>query len=296
MEVPKTEQEGESIVHAMSMLFGGITLLSAGLGAPVRTVAESPFDSPLKIQHVSLKPDPLNPQAKRDVSCFIYPQFVVKQVDFGEEGAERLSTIPAVPGKTPPCRLTKEQNEYDIVEEDSWCGYFDGVKLGYAFFSACDGSNGGLGFMVLRVSDKKKLLEDSARFEKDVKQPFYTLEIKEGTLKLRYQRVFASKCSVVTGGAACRDAIVKETGVASKSLSSCADGYQAAKEELAKLRCDAQSAQYAACVDKELKASLADKDWDDDPTVIQYKVEVSLGSAAPVFKRLSDVLACRPQD
>ena len=271
-----------------SGLFGAIALLAATIGLPERALAQGLYDQPLEIRHVSLKPDPVNPQAKREVSCFTYPHFVVKQVDFGEVGADRLSITPAAPGKTVPCRQAKERNEY-VIPSDSWSGYFRGVKSDYAFFDAADGTNGGLGFMVLRVSGRKKLFEDTA--EKGIQ----SLEIKDGTLKLRYQRVFASGCSVVTGGPACRDSIAKDTGVASGSLSSCVDGYQAAKEEMAKMRCDFQLSKDDACVKEELKR-INEQKWDDAPTVIVYEVEAGLGRAPPVIKPLSDALACRPSD
>ncbi|MGC9967632.1 MAG: hypothetical protein ABSE08_19730 [Syntrophobacteraceae bacterium] len=269
-------------------LFGAVALLGAGLGLPERAVAGSLYDQPLEIRHVGLKPDPLNPQAKRDVSCFTYPNFVVKQVDFGEVDADRLSIIPAASGKTTPCRQAKERNEY-VIPSESWSGHFGGVKSDYAFFDASDGTNGGLGFMVFRVSDRKKLFEDSAE------KGFESIEIKDGTLKLRYQRVFTSGCSVVTGGPACRDIIAKQAGVAGESLSSCANGYQVAKEEMARMRCSYQSAGDGACFDKELK-HINEQKWDDAPTVIVYEVEVGLGGASPVIKPLSDALACRPAD
>jgi hypothetical protein len=275
-------------MRAISMLLGAAALLGAGLGLPERAVAESLFDHPLKTQNVRLKADPLNPHAKRVVSCFTYPQFVVKQVDLGEVGADRLSIIPAVPGKPAPCRREKQRNEY-VIPGDTWSGYFDGVKSNFAFFNAADGTNGGLGFMVFRVSNKRKLFEDTA--EKGIR----SLEIRDGSLKLRYQRVFAAKCSVVTAGVACRDAIVKKTGVAGASLSSCANGYQAAKEEMAKMRCNIQSVKDRACFDKELK-HINEQKWDEAPTVIAYEVEVSLGGASSLVKSHSDALACRPSD
>jgi hypothetical protein len=270
------------------ILFGGTAVLCACFGLSERAVAQSLYDQPLEIRHVSLKPDPVNPKVKRDVSCFTYPKFVVKQVNFGEVGADRLSIIPAAPGKAPACRQPKERNEY-VIPGDSWSGYFEGVKSDYAFFSAADGINGGLGFMVFRVSDRKKLFEDTA--EKGIQ----SLEIKDGTLELRYKRVFASKCSVVTGGAACLDTIAREAGVVGRSLSSCVGSYQAAKEEMAKMRCEAQSAKDSACLDKELKI-INEQKWDDAPTVIVYEVETSLGGATPVIKPLGDALACRPSD
>ncbi|HYA41036.1 MAG TPA: hypothetical protein VEF34_07015 [Syntrophobacteraceae bacterium] len=269
-------------------LFGSVVLFCAAIGPPVRAVAQSPYDKPVGVKHVNLKPDPLNPQVKRNVSCFTYPEFVVKQVDYGEVGAERLSILPASPGAAPPCRQAKERNEY-VIPGNSWSGYFDGVKSNYAFFKAADGVNGGLGFMVLLISERKKLFEDTA--EKGIQ----FLEIKDGILRLRYQRVFSASCSVVTGGPACREMVSKEAGVTGASLSSCAAGYKAAKEELAKMRCEDQSAKNDACIENELKR-INEQKWDDAPTVIVYEVEVSLGGAPPVIKPLSDALACRPSD
>jgi hypothetical protein len=263
-------------------------ILGAAPGLSELAGAEGIYDQPLETRHVTLKSDPLNPRVRREVSCFIYPHFVVKQVDFGEVGTERLSIIPVVSGATPPCRQEKEQNE-NVIPADTWSDYFEGVKSDYAFFKAADGMNGGLGFMVFRVSDRKKLFEDIA--EKGI----HTLEIKDGILKLRYQRVFSSKCSVVTGGLACRDSVAEQAGVADESLSSCAGGYEAAKLEMAKMRCDVKSVQHAACIEKELKL-INEQRWDDAPTVIVYEVEVSLGGASPVIRPLSDVLACRPSD
>ena len=214
-------QFGCMVYHLMHycVLLGAIALLCAVPGLPERAAAESPYDQPLGARHVKLKPDPDNPQVKREVSCFTYPHFIIKQVDFGEVGAERLSIIPVAPGAAPPCRQAKEQNEY-VIPSDTWSGYFEGVKSDNAFFRAADETNGGLGFMVFSVPGRKKLFEDTA--EKGIQ----SLEKKDGILTLCYQRVFSSACSAVTNGSACRDTIAGQTGVAGGSLASCAGGYR----------------------------------------------------------------------
>ncbi len=270
------------------VLSGMVALLCACLGLQERALAGNVYDQPLEVRHVTLKPDPLDPQVKRNVSCFIYKHFVVKQVDLGEVGADRLSIIPAAPGKTPKCRQAKERDEY-VIPGDSWSGYFGGVKSDYAFFVAADGTNGGLGFMVFSIADRKKLFEDAA--EKGIE----FLEIKDRTLKLRYQRVFTSKCSVVTGGAACQDIIAEKTGVSRESFSSCAGRYEAAKEEMARMRCGLKKPGDSSCMERELKL-INEQKWDAAPTVIVYEVEVGLGGESPVIKPLSEVLACRPSD
>ncbi|MDR3556823.1 MAG: hypothetical protein P4L55_18880, partial [Syntrophobacteraceae bacterium] len=159
--------------------------------------AGDPYDQPLRVRHVNLKPDPLNPQVKRNITCFEYDRFVVKQIDFGEVGAESLSIIPVGKEGTPPCRQARERRE-SVISSDTWSGYFQGAKSDCCIFTAADGINGGLGFMVFSASGKKKLFEDVA--EKGIE----SINTDQGSLKLRYQRVFASKCSVVTQGAACK--------------------------------------------------------------------------------------------
>ena len=246
------------------------------------------YDKPLSVRHTDLKPDPQNPRVKRNISCYDYEHFVVKQIDFGEVGADSLSIIPVGKDATVPCRQARERNEY-VIPSDTWSGYFEGARSDYLFFRAADGINGGLGFMVFSSAGKKKLFEDVA--EKGIQ----VIDTDHGVLKLRYQRVSGSKCSAVTGGAACRDTIAKETGVSGGSLSSCAGSYQAAKEQMAKMRCESQKTNQSSCVEKELKV-LDGQKWNAAPTVIVYDVEVVVGGASPVIKPLGDALACRPSD
>ncbi len=255
---------------------------------PMAGIAANPFDAPLKTRHVELKADPRNPQAKRRVSCFYYRSVVVKEVDLGEVGAERLALLPVLAGNATPCRDTKETYEYEI-SADRWSGYFRGVKADYAFFDAPDGTNGGLGFMVLRLVDRKPLFEDVAQ------HGIQAIEALDRSLKLRYQRVYQGKCSAINDGAGCRAALSQETGVAEASLSGCAGGYATAKQAMAKGRCAAQSSRQRNCLSTEL--SLLDQQhWNEAPTVLVYEVEVTLSSEVPVIARRSDALACRPSD
>jgi hypothetical protein len=170
-------------------------LLLILLAFPALGLAASPFDPPLKIRYVRLKADAQNPQAKRQVSCFYYRSIVVKQVDFGKVGADRLALLAcnvwqrdALSGRDGSKRI--------VIPSDSWSGYFKGVKADFAFFEAPDGINGGLGFMVLRVYARKPLFQDTAQ------HGLQSIEIQEGTLRLCYQSVFQGSCSVVSAGTA----------------------------------------------------------------------------------------------
>ena len=267
---------------------GAQRLILLLMALPTFGLAANPFDPPLKVRHVRLKADLHNPQVKRQVSCFYYRSVVVKQVDYGEVGADRLALLPVVSGNATPCRSNTETNEY-VIPSDRWSGYFKGVSADYAFFEAPDGTNGGLGFMVLRIYDRKVLFEDIAQHS------LQSIALHEGTLSFQYQRVFQANCSVVSAGSACRDQLIHDTGVADASLSACGHGYQAAKQSMAKERCAADVANSATCVSEEL-THLDEQKWNDAPTVIVYEVEVSLKGDASAITRRSDALACRPSD
>jgi len=263
-------------------------LLLPALGLAASSFAGKPFDAPLKTRHVELEADPQNPNVRRRVSCFYYRSVVVKQVDYGEVGAQRLALLPVLSGNATPCRENQESYEY-VIPSDSWSGYSGGAKAEYAFFDAPDGSNGGLGFMVLRVSDRKQLFEDTAR------NGMRAIEIINGGIKLRYERVYPGNCSAITGGSACRESLSRDTGVSTASLSLCAAGYAAAKQAMAKARCAVQASRSTDCIRGEL-ARLEAQNWNETPTVLVYEVEVVLGNEAPAIRRRGDTLACYPAD
>ena len=264
------------------------------LGVTHLSRAAEVYDAPLRVQHVRLPADPSNPDTRREVVCWSYPNYMVKQVDFGEVGAERLAILPAAAGKMRACREPKEADEYAIPVE-VWSGYFAGTKGGFAFFNGEDGVNGGDAFMVLRIADKKKLLEDV------VDQGFESMEVRAGAVQVRYRRVYSAACSVETAGASCIDAVAKATGVSKASLAICSNGYRAAKETLAAERCKSRSKKDQQCVARELDL-IGKQKWDAVPSVITYEVELELreGSAEPAqssaAKPLGDALRCYPAD
>ncbi len=254
------------------------------------------YDKPLAIKKVHLPRDPQDPSGKRELACYSYPAYTIKQLDFGEVGAERLSVLPAVDGKVAPCRQAKESDEY-VLPPEMWSGYFAGAKAEYAFFTASDGVNGGMGFIVVRLADKKKLFEDV--YEKN----FSSITLRDGVPLLHYRRVHAADCSAVTDGVTCMQAIARATGVAQASLAMCAKGYKSAAESLARERCKADGKNDAACLAREL-AVIRKQKWDASPSVVVYEVETDLHESAapdrplpgPSIKPLGDALSCRPAD
>jgi hypothetical protein len=255
---------------------------------PALALDSGPFDSPLKVRNVRLAADPQNPKARRQLTCFYYRSIVIKQVDYGEVGADRLALLPVLSRNATQCHEDREALEY-VIPPDTWSGYFRGVKADYAFFDAPDGINGGLGFMVLRLYDRKPVLEDVA--EHGVR----SIDYEEGVLKIRYQRVHAGTCSILTAGEDCRDALIRATGVSAGSLSICSQGYRAGKQAMAKSRCAAQGNRQKDCQQKELDR-LDEQKWDEAPTVIVYEAEATLKDGALVTTPRSDALACHQSD
>jgi hypothetical protein len=255
---------------------------------PAMASASGPFDSPLKTRNVQLPADPQNPKARRQVTCYYYRSIVIKQVDHGEVGADRLALLPVLARNATQCHEEREALEY-IIPPDTWSGYFRGVKADYAFFDAPDGINGGLGFMVLRLFDRKAVLEDVAQ------HGIKSIDYEEGVLKLRYQRVYAGPCSILTAGEDCRNALLRDTGVSAQSLSICSQGYRAAKEAMAKGRCAVQANRQKDCLQKEV-GRLDEQKWDETPTVIVYEAESTVKDGALLTTPRSDALACHPAD
>jgi hypothetical protein len=255
---------------------------------PALAPASGPFDSPLKTTSVRLAADPQNPKVRRQVTCFYYRSIVIKQLDYGEVGADRLSLLPVLSRNATQCHEDREALEY-VIPASTWSGYFRGVKADYAFFDAPDGVNGGLGFMVLRLYDRKAVLEDVAQ------HGIKSIEYEEGALKLHYQRVYAGDCSILTVGESCRDTLVRDTGVTAGSLSICPQGYRAAREAMAKGRCSAQANRQKDCFQKELD-HLGEQKWDEAPTVIVYEAEATFKDGTLVTTPRSDALACHPSD
>jgi hypothetical protein len=270
------------------MAVRAIAFAMIACAVPTMLLASEPFDLPLKVRNLRLAADPQNPKIRRQVTCFYYRSIVIKQVDYGEVGADRLALLPVLSRNGTECHEDREASEY-VIPADTWSGYFRGVKADYAFFDAPDGINGGLGFMVLRLYDRKAVLEDVAQ------HGIKSIDYEEGVLRLRYQRVFTGTCSVPTGGDSCRDALVRDTGVSAGSLSICSQGYRAAREAMAKGRCAAQSNHQKDCLRQEFDR-LGEQKWDGAASVIAYEVEAALKDGTLVITPRSDALACHPSD
>jgi hypothetical protein len=244
------------------------------------------FDRPLSTKIVDLGPSKYSSGSRARVRCYYFPGFMVKEVDLGEKGAERLAILPGA--KTGVTRCTQARNKSElVVNPDEWSGYFKGVKHGLVFFEADDGVNGGMGFAVYDAKSGKKIFSDSA---------VGALQFPERTDKLlaiRYTRLVQVDCVLPRDQTACWERASKNLGLGNAHAPDCKAGYEKSAQALAKGRCEAQKAGGPQCIEEEIV--LARKQTGDSPSVIVYPAEVVL-DATPIVKPVAGAVRCWPAD
>jgi hypothetical protein len=257
--------------------------LALPLALVAAAAAGDSFDKPLRRQRIPV-PNELGNRAR--VTCYFYAHFMVKEVDMGEVGAERLGIVPVAAGATPACSRERSKNEL-VVDPKDWSGYFKGVKGDFVFFSADDGVNGGMGFAVYNASTGRKLFDDVAQGE-------IRLEDQPNGLKLAYVRVADASCNMLSDTGGCWKKATAKLALGNASMPDCRAGYDKAAHALAKGRCQAARKPDAACEARELK--LAVKQTNAAPSVLVYPVEVQLDSKAAVKSTPGTPIECRPSD
>jgi hypothetical protein len=257
------------------------------LRAATAAAADVGFEPPLAEQTVTLRAATKSEPATI-LTCRTFARFLVKVIDAGEVGAERLAIAPIRAGAAkPPCRRAAAPGEV-AVDPKAWAGYFKGVKDDYVLFDAADGIDGALGFVVVAAGTARVLFEGLALGD-------LNLSAERGTLTLRYRRSVRGECSVVTGGAACWQRIARAIGLDPARAPDCAAGYDAGKRELAAGRCDATPQPKATCIEAALKEIAAQR-FDETPSVIDHDVETVVAAGRATTTVRGPALGCRPAD
>lgn len=243
------------------------------------------FDKPLYQRTVELGPSQSTPGARAKVTCYFFPTFMVKEVDLGEKGANRLAIVPATKIKTRTCSRLYDQDE-KVIDSDEWSGYFKGVKGTLVFFDADDRVNGGMGFAVYDAKSGKKIFADTAVGPLAFPEP---QDRQDKAVSIAYTRVVEGECVIPKDQAACWDKIKKKLGLESAPAPDCKTGYEKSAQALAKCRCQARNADDAQCLPKEIQ--LTRQQSNDSVSVVSYPVEVLL-APEPVIKPLSGNVLC----
>ena len=247
--------------------------------------AES-FDKPLVKKTIDLGLSQSNPKSHAKVTCYFYSGFMVKEVDLGEKGADRLSIVPTAKGTPLTCTRARSKSE-KVIDHKEWSGYFKGAKNNLVFFDADDGVNGGVAFAIYDAKTATRIFEDSAS------GPLEFSTSPDQQLSLHYLRVLDAECAVPKEKASCWERIKQKIGPDDFPMPDCEKGYEENAQNLAKGRCDAQNPREPDCLSKELK--LVREQWSDASSIISYPVIVTLG-INPIIKPVAGAVKCWPAD
>jgi hypothetical protein len=243
------------------------------------------FDLPLAKKIVDLGRSESSPERRAKVTCYFFARFMVKEVDMGEKGSDRLAIVPIVEGKITRCTKSQDPAE-KIVKPDDWAGYFKGVKGNFVFFDADDGMNGGIPFAVYDAESGKKLFEDNAL------GPLAFTTLPDKTVQVNYRRVVSTGCPLPKDKSCWESAKVK-LGLENASAPDCTVGYEKNAMSLAKGYCQTHIKDHASCLATELKRRR--DELKDDPSALSFPVKVILGTS-PKIKPVAGELRCWPAD
>lgn len=243
-----------------------ICTFALGLAPAVASARDTSglFDAPADEKHLPLAPNPLNPQAKPELSCFYYRDFLVKQIDRGEKGAEQLSILAFAAGSAKPeCKEGNAASEY-ILDNKEWGGYFRGAKGSYVFFDADDGQNGGIGFAIFNAADGKRLFDDTAL-------DFHSIQTTATGIVMRYKRVYSLPCSLVSEPASCWGKITQAVNLDTMPPD-CTASYKA----------------------EQIRSGMKAEELAPDPSVLDYEAETTLEGGQTKTARVGGDVVCRP--
>ena len=168
-------------------MFARLVLLLVAL---ISISAAGSFDPPSRKKTVDLGRAPNSFHDHAKLNCYFYPEFMVKEVDMAEKGAERLAIVPIQHGVLPPCTRARSKNEI-VIKPREWSGSFKGVKGNLVFFDADDGWNGGMPFAIYDARTGKKIFNDSALGDLEF------ADAPAGQISFRYMRILGGECNLL---------------------------------------------------------------------------------------------------
>lgn len=235
-----------------------IAMILSMAAAAHAVAAPAAFDAPVKRDVVLLPRDPGNPSATPKITCSRYPGFAVKEVDRGEVGAEKLALV----ATDAPCG---RDGTGERVIVDDFAGYFLGVAGNFVFFTAADGWNNGLPFVVYDARTATRLFDGSYAGD-----GFTTVTATADAITLRFDRILTTTCTLFQDKGECAAKVSAETGLAVDRLPDCTAAY---KDEIAR------TPDFAA-------------DIETMPSVIEYTVDLVHADGKTTVTPLAGQTAC----
>lgn len=178
------------------------------------------FDKPIRKTVVTLGRSSLMPNDQIQLSCFYYPDFMVKQLnDPGVKGSQWVAITPVNAGDSPACQLAHTSVE-QFMTKDGW--YFEGVKGAFLFLEDSEGDeNAGMPFRILDMKTGQKVFEDSAGGSSHLA---FT-QASNGNMSLKYLRRVGGDCSIPKDGVSCWDKFRRHYGLTLARVPKCS-GYR----------------------------------------------------------------------
>ncbi|MFI4984192.1 MAG: hypothetical protein ACHP6I_03225 [Rickettsiales bacterium] len=243
----------------MKYLYLPLVLLLS-INSVVAKEKRSVFDKPAKKEVVKFEDE-----AK--LTCYHYPDFMVKELDNGQKGALILSITPTSTQTKLPC---EQETEGEVLVTD-FAGQFEGAKGDYAFFKSAVSEDNISPFIVIDGQSGEKVFED----KQDVGHHIHAIKVLSDGFALRYRKAFNSGCSLYKGKEDCWETIVNGVEPAPISVPKCNKAYE----------------QNLAAAEVDDKNEIADL-----PTIISYDVEATYNHGEVKFTALPGKASCWPAE
>jgi hypothetical protein len=224
--------------------------------SPAQRKAQS-FDNAIRESVVDLGISPYYADSSKrhgQLRCHYFPTFLVKELDWGQEGDDWISIARNDPAHLAPCNQESRPAEAFHRKGDE---YFDGVNGSYVFLGAADCFDRGCPFRVLDAASGSELFKDQTRLSpKGIIAGIQFLK-RGDHLVMRYPTIFAAECSLLQKESECWNQILSSTGLKVQPAPKCI-GYSGFNR----------------------KEGYGTDDL-SDPSVVSFEVEVTI----PGFKR-----------
>ncbi len=159
------------------------------------------FDRPMASARTVLPPRGSESGPRGVARCYAYPDFTVKEIDYGDHGDTAISVTPAAPGAVrPPCGKQDDQGE--VVLPGGQASYLVGVKGDFVYVESAIGMNT-VPFNLYDGRSGRTLYSDQSSSDSPKK-----LAVEAGVLTLAYTHGaqaegVQARCSILAGGQAC---------------------------------------------------------------------------------------------
>jgi hypothetical protein len=164
-----------------------------------------PFDTPIRKVSVDAGRWPENADSgiRQTLTCYYYPQVMVKEYDVGGSGAVGLSMLRRE-GDAPSCEPSRQSGER-VIDLSEWEGYLKGVKDTLVFFDPPDDFHGHSAFAIFDSVSGEKIFEDTAYGESVPSVSYLTSRPQviatDGEYSLKYMRVADADSTCMRKGA-----------------------------------------------------------------------------------------------